>query len=93
MENTSSEETGHLPRMLEYLQSVFEGFPYREIVDQKYFSWLMIDFPGLDIEEELKQYHAWTLDQSNQKKMNHHSRFRSWLKRAVEMRRRSPCQE
>lgn len=76
------ENPEQLKRILDYLGGAFDGFPYCSTVDQKYFSWLLRDFPQLDIEEELKQYHSWTLDQTNKNKINHHSRFRLWLKRA-----------
>jgi len=71
-------------RIIGFLTDVFEGFPVRESVDRRFFAMLALDFKTLDVEEELKQYHAWTLDQNtSERRINHHSRFRQWLKRAI----------
>ncbi len=56
--------------------------------DYAYFSDLIEDFADkLDITEELKQFHAWTLDQSPEKKINYRSRFRLWLRSAAQYQR------
>lgn len=69
-----------LDRLLEYLSKVFDDYPYHESKDPKYFDRLIEEFSDLDIEEELKQYHSWILDQHPSKKIYYRSRFRSWLK-------------
>ncbi len=69
-------------RLLNYLLSHFEGYPYHEDKDPKYFDRLITEFSEIDIEDELRQYHAWCLDQSDDKKIYYRSRFRSWLKTA-----------
>lgn len=66
--------------LLDYLQHQFDGYPYHPDKDPKYFNRLIGEFTDMDIEEELKQYHAWTLDQPEEKKIYYRSRFRSWLK-------------
>lgn len=83
---TNCEKTEEI---IEFIKEAFNNFPLREEVDRRYFAYLMNDFGDLDIEDELKQYHAWTLDRSpNEKELNHHSRFRQWLKRALLMQKR-----
>jgi len=65
---------------LEQLQKEFDDYPYHSAKDPKYFNRLIKEFSDLDIEEELHQYHAWILDQPENKKIYFRSRFRSWLK-------------
>ena len=72
----NQEEGSHLFRVLDYLKDEFDGYPYEFDKDMKYFERLYSDFPSLDIEEELKQYHAWTLDQPSYKQISYRSRFR-----------------
>lgn len=71
-----------LDQLLSYLSVDFDGYSYSEDKDRKYFSRLIDEFGDLDIAEELKQFHAWTLDQPDDKKIYYRSRFRSWLKTA-----------
>lgn len=80
-----NEESGYL-RVLNYLRDQFEQYPYEIPKDIKYFEQLFLDFPSLDIEEELKQYHAWVLDQPSWKKISYRSRFRQWLRRSLQFR-------
>lgn len=77
---------GPLNGALNYLRAEFTGYPYDAEKDLRYFQNLQWDFPQLDIEEELKQYHAWVLDQPSWKKISYRSRFRQWLKRSIEFR-------
>jgi len=67
---------------LEYLERQFDNYPYSEHKDSLYFSRLLGEFSELNIFEELKQYHAWILDQPEEKKIYYRSRFRTWLKTA-----------
>lgn len=76
----------NLVRVLNYLSRDFDGYPYEWAKDSRYFENLLLEFSGLDIEEELKQYHAWVLDQPSWKKISYRSRFRQWLKRSIEFR-------
>lgn len=77
-------------QVLEYLRERFDGYPYDDGKDRGYFWQLFDDFSKeLNILEELKQYQAWTLDQPPEKKIHYRSRFRSWLKTALQFRRYS----
>lgn len=75
-----------LERLLAYLGQDFDGYPFDAAKDPKYFDRLLIEFVDLDIDEELKQYHAWILDQPGHKKIYYRSRFRTWLKTARQFR-------
>lgn len=71
-----------LEGLLNYLKCDFELYPYSEERDPRYYAQLLKEFDSLDLLEELKQYHAWILDQPEEKKISYRSRFRSWLKTA-----------
>lgn len=71
-----------LDQLLSYLSVEFDRYSFSEEKDRKYYSQLIDEFGDLDIAEELKQFHAWTLDQPDDKKIFYRSRFRSWLKTA-----------
>jgi hypothetical protein len=49
--------------------------------DLAYFRGLLVDFGHHDIREELKRFHAWSLDKGDGAVQNPRSRFRSWLRR------------
>ena len=72
--------------LLSFLSCEFDHYPFDEIKDSKYFGMLIRDFADLNLEEELKQYYAWSLDQPDRKKIYYRSRFRSWLKCAREFK-------
>lgn len=76
--------------LLHYLWRDFSEYSFDREKDQKYFTRLIDEFSDLDIEEELKQYHAWVLDQPEHKKIYYRSRFRSWLKTSREFRLKKP---
>jgi hypothetical protein len=69
-----------LDGLIGYLQRNFVEYPFDEEKDRPYFCRLIDEFGDLDIDDELRQYHAWVLDQSSTKKIYYRSRFRSWLK-------------
>jgi hypothetical protein len=71
-----------LDQLLGYLCLEFDGYSFSEEKDRRYFSRLIDEFADLDLGEELRQFHAWTLDQPDDKKIYYRSRFRSWLKTA-----------
>ena len=75
-----------LDPLLSYLRSDFGGYHYDDEKDPSYFSRLLSDFGELDLLDELKQYHAWTLDQPQGKKILYRRRFRSWLKLALQFK-------
>jgi hypothetical protein len=86
MELKNTEPNLNLIRVLNYIRFEFDGYPYEWDKDSKYFEKLLLEFPELDVEEELKQYHAWILDQPSWKKISYRSRFRQWLKRSIQFR-------
>ena len=71
-----------LKPLLEYLECNFNEYPYAAHKDLSYFAQLLCEFYDLEVFEELKQYHAWVLDQPEDKKIYYRSRFRTWLKTA-----------
>jgi len=73
-------------QLLNYLKSDFDSYPYSDKKDPKYFERLVEEFPDLDLGDELRQYHAWILDQPDDKKIYYRSRFRSWLKTALQFK-------
>ena len=76
-----------LDQIIAFIQEAFDDFAIDERIDRKFFALLTQDFDTIDVLDELKNYHAWTLDQPrNGRAINHHSRFRHWLKRALLMR-------
>jgi len=79
-----------LNRLLEFLSCSFDRYPFHEEKDAKYFNLLIEEFTDIDIEEELKQYYAWTLDQPDHKKIYYRSRFRAWLKKARDFKTERP---
>ena len=86
MQEQTERPISKLNCLLEFLSCCFQRYPFDEEKDSKYFNMLIEEFSDLDIEEELRQYHAWTLDQPIDKKIYYRSRFRSWLKRAREFK-------
>jgi len=89
-----SQAGSKLSRLITYLSCDFDNYPFQEAKDFRYFERLIREFQDLDLEEELKQYHAWILDQPEHKKIYYRSRFRTWLKNSREFhrgdRRKSP---
>ena len=75
-----------LDLLLHYLWRDFDEYSYSPEKDRKYFTRLLEEFSDLDLSEELRQYHAWVLDQPEHKKIYYRSRFRSWLKTSREFR-------
>lgn len=56
--------------------------------DLAYFHGLLTDFDHLlDVTEELKKFQAWSLDKGDGKLQNPRTRFRGWLRNAVDFRR------
>lgn len=84
---THAEMEEKLRLVLSYLRAQFSKYPYDEDKDPTYFWRLIDEFYELDILEELKQYHAWSLDQPDDKKIAYRSRFRTWLKTSLNFKR------
>lgn len=79
-------------QLLEFLSCHFHRYPFDEAKDARYFNLLIEEFVGLDVFDQLRQYHAWTLDQPDDKKIHYRSRFRSWLKRALDYQTERPME-
>ena len=59
--------------------------------DFAYFGTLARDFgEGLDLDEEIKRFHAWSLDKAPGPVKYPRSRFRDWLRRTRHYRRHYP---
>ena len=92
--NTHVTERFSVERIIEFLRNIFDDFAVREDADRKFFTLLALDFENLNIEEELKQYYAWTLDQETiGRRSNHRSRFRQWLSRGAQMKKHNTPQK
>ena len=68
-------------RVLRFLRDRFDNFTFDPDKDPRFFIHLFEEFPALDIEEELKQFHAWTLDQDEMRPIYYRYHFRRWLVR------------
>jgi len=59
---------------------LFSEQAQRGMNDLIYFECLLQDFGGnIDLINDLKQFHAWSLDQPSTRRINHRARFRLWL--------------
>ena len=92
MREESAGPSSKLSKLLEFLSCSFNRYPFDEVKDTRYFDLLIAEFSDLDIEDELRQYHAWTLDQPDDKKIYYRSRFRSWLKKARDFKTERPME-
>jgi len=70
---------------LSLLKSI-PGYPFDFEKDLSFFRDLLIDFPTIDITEELKKWKTWLLDknfENRKKKVNYRLRLRRWLTNAL----------
>lgn len=65
--------------IITYLRNCFYEFGYLYDVDERYFALLQQEFPDVDILEQLKIFHMWTLD-APQPVKHMRMRFRNWVK-------------
>lgn len=70
--------------ILNQLKSI-PGYPFDFKKDLSFIKDLLIDFPTLDLIEEIKKWKVWLLDSNldKRKKRNYRSRFRNWLKNSI----------
>jgi len=81
--DTEVVDTDRIDRILLLLSSLFDGFCAKGHHDRRYVAALLEEFGEfIDVEDELRQFHAWMLDHGSEDKQQYRSRFRSWLKRA-----------
>ena len=85
-ENTQpifSPDTTELERnILNKLQSI-SGYPFDYIKDLSFTRDLAVDYPTIDILEQVKKYSVWLLDNPYKAKSNPRLQFRNWCKNSV----------
>lgn len=64
------------------------GYPFNSDRDLEYIRMLVVDFPTLDIREEIKKWRTYKLDKPLEKKSNPRSQLRNWCSKAVEFAER-----
>lgn len=68
----------------EIITQLFSHFKPNPDDDERFFNEIITEFSAtLDVKDQLKQFHAWCLDQHPTKILNCRFRFRSWLKNAA----------
>jgi len=79
-----SSDTGRrIERILAVFHMLFDDFCHKGDHDRHYVAALLEEFGEyIDVEDELRQFQAWMLDQGSEDKQQYRSRFRSWLKKA-----------
>ena len=82
------EQTDLLQEIRSYIEQWFPDFSYRKH-DDYFFAALYAEFRGLDLLEEIKNFHAWCLDKNDQQ-MNYRISLRRWLRKAVSFRAAHP---
>jgi hypothetical protein len=75
---TQSYHDNNVQKLITYIKNHFDDFNYKPIVDENYFKLLQQEFPEVNVFEQFKNFHAWTLD-SIMPKTNLRMRFRNWL--------------
>lgn len=63
-----------------------KNYPFDIEKDIEFINTLLVDFPTLDIKEELKKWAIYKLDKPLTKKSNARSQFRNWCKKSAEWR-------
>ncbi len=66
--------------LLYFAGNCFSGYPYCRAKDPVYFELLLEEFIELDLLQELKLYHTWTLDMKGGSPIPYRTMFRIWLK-------------
>jgi len=78
-----SPDTTELERnILNKLQSIL-GYPFDYIKDLSFIRDLAVDYPTIDILEQVKKYSVWLLDNPYKAKSNPRLQFRNWCKNSV----------
>jgi hypothetical protein len=80
MDNQSFHDSS-IDLIFKYLETYFMDFPLNRHKDKVYFTILLDDFSGLDILNEMKLFHVWTID-NGAGLSNPRLSFRKWLMRA-----------
>lgn len=72
--------------LLNIIKSV-PGYLFDYVTDLEMIRSLAVDFPGVDLKDELKQWQTYKLDQPLTPRSNPRSQIRNWMKKAVEFGR------
>lgn len=72
-----------LRELLNQLKNI-DNYPFDTEKDTDFINSLLIDFPSLDIKEELKKWSVYKLDKPLAKNSNARSQFRNWCKKSAE---------
>jgi hypothetical protein len=64
---------------IQYIETYFPEFKLNPEKDIRFFSILLEEFPDQDLLEELKLFHAWTMDVDS-KITTPRIRFRKWIR-------------
>jgi len=72
-----------LRELLNQLKNI-NNYPFDIEKDTDFINSLLVDFPTLDIKEELKKWATYKLDKPLTKKSNARSQFRNWCKKSAE---------
>jgi phage replication O-like protein O len=72
-----------LRELLYQLKSI-NNYPFDIEKDTEFINSILVDFPTLDIKEELKKWATYKLDKPLTKKSNARSQFRNWCKKSAE---------
>jgi predicted phage replisome organizer len=72
-----------LRELLNQLKNI-DNYPFDIEKDTDFINSLLVDFPTLDIKEELKKWATYKLDKPLTKKSNARSQFRNWCKKSAE---------
>ena len=80
MNPTKSTSTTNAAELIEIAQKLFAHFEPDPTHDVRFFEELIEEFSGsVDVKNQLKQFHAWCLDQHPTVVKNIRFRFRGWL--------------
>ena len=63
------------------------SYPFNFERDLAFIRDLLVDFPTLDLEQEIKAWKVWLLDKNLKGKINYRSRLRRWLKNSIRYRK------
>jgi len=73
-------------QILSLLKSI-PTYPFQFDKDLSFIKDLLVDFPSLDLLEELKAWKTWLLDRGLRGKINYRSRIRKWLQNSIRFRK------
>lgn len=85
--NTTLVNDPFLRELLNILQDI-KNYPLDMGADTGFIQQLLIDYPALDIKEELKKWAIYKLDKPLTSKSNPRSQFRNWCKKAAEWQKK-----